>query len=529
MFLGFDMIQYLQKPAWLSEMLGEYLTQFFLLRGGGAFITTASLLFLWSGFNMAFRRMKLHSPHCIACLPVATEWILSTHLEYPLSMTIGAIVSVWMFWLVSYIRNKYISCFLFTVFAAALYVSSGGHMLLFVLLYAYFRISIDRKPFPSLVPVSIAMLIPLLSGRYFLLTLPQSYFYPIIEGYMLKVPFLYLITEIAVFTALMLGRSKHKQYLLNALTLCCTLIGLYFSTNPQEEHELGLMCEAYYGHWDKLEKMTKRQKYKSYLSAYYGNLSQARKGKLPDTLLERYQPGSYGLLMEVKGNVPYLNIMASPDALILYGDLEQAQRAAMLGMVFTPKQRSSRMVRRLAEINMQNGDKAASEKFLHLLSKTLFHREWAKRQMYALENGIPVRADHCIANNDVLFPPNDMRSSITNLLESCPDNKMAVDYLLCYDLLCKELEHFKVDYDTYYFPIFGKAPSVLYQEALLMIISESPDFDNEQLAHYHILHSEYQKMKQYAWAFHQNKENVQWMYRHFGNTYWFYHFYARLT
>lgn len=528
LFPGFDMVQYLQKPAWLSEMSGDYLTQFFLLRGGGAFIVAVSLFLLWGGLSIAFGRMRLYSAHSIACLPVAAEWILSTHLEYPLSMTIGAIFSVWMFLLISYIRNKYVSWFLFIALATVLYVLSGGHMLLFALLYTYFRFNTDGKVFPSSVLICIAMSIPLLVGKYFLLTPAQAYFYPIVEGYMLKTPFFYLTTEVAVCMALALGKSKYKPYMLNILILGCTFVGLCFRINLQEEHELGLMCEAYYGHWDKLEKMARQQKYNSYLTAYYGNLSQARRGKLPDTLLERYQPASYGLLMETKGNVSYLNIMAGPDALILYGDLEQAQRAAMLGMVFTPKQRSSRMVRRLVEINIQNGDKDTAKKFLHLLSKTLFHQKWAERQLYALENNIPVRADYCIASNDVLFSPNDMRSSITNLLKSCHDNKTAIDYLLCYDLLCKELEHFKVDYDAYYFPIFGKAPSVLYQEALLMIISDCPEFGSEQLAHYHILHSEYRKMQLYVSAFHQNKDNVEWMQRKFGNTYWFYHFYSRL-
>lgn len=36
------------------------------------------------------------------------------------------------------------------------------------------------------------------------------------------------------------------------------------------------------------------------------------------------------------------------------------------------------------------------------------------------------------------------------LAESNPNNKIAIDYMLCSDLLLKDMETFKRDYDTYY-------------------------------------------------------------------------------
>ncbi|WP_291530480.1 DUF6057 family protein [Bacteroides sp. UBA939] len=523
LFTGFDIAQYLQKPAWISEMFGDYLTQFFLLRGGGGLIIACVLFLLWAGFYSSFRKMKLHNAGCIAWLPVAAEWVLSCYLEYPLSMVIGAVVSVWTFRILSEIRNQIVFRFCCIVFAIILYISVGVHFLLFILLSVIYDFKRNKSWLFPLLLLVLSFLTMYIAGHFFYLTTKQACFYPIIEGYLLSKPFVYLITEATLLIAIFLGQIEIKQCVLYILTVCGLVSGICVTSNWKEEYDLGFMCEAYYGRWDKVLEMSRQQKYKSYLSAYYANLVNARRGQLPDSLLYRYQPAHYGLLIEVKETVPYSYVMASIDALMLCGDLEHAQHSAMLGMVFTPHQRSSRMVRRMAEISMLNRDKQAAEKFLYLLSKTTFHRRWSIRQQQLMANGHPATiADSlCIADNDVLFSPNDIRTSITNLLKTCPGNKNAVDYLLCYHLLRKDLKSFKIDYDAYYFPFFGNNPPAVYQEALLMCI-------NEGVLYYHIPQSKNEEKEEYLAFFENNKENVEAMRENFGSTYWFYHFYARL-
>ncbi len=49
----------------------------------------------------------------------------------------------------------------------------------------------------------------------------------------------------------------------------------------------------------------------------------------------------------------------------------------MLGMIFFPNHRSSRLTKRLAEIHIAIGDAPAAEKHWPV-KKTLFYRKWAR-------------------------------------------------------------------------------------------------------------------------------------------------------
>jgi hypothetical protein len=52
------------------------------------------------------------------------------------------------------------------------------------------------------------------------------------------------------------------------------------------------------------------------------------------------------------------------------------------------------------------------------------------------------------------------------LLDSNPDNTVALDYILCSNLLLKDVHNFKRDYDRYCTDLGRKLNNTLYQEAL---------------------------------------------------------------
>ena len=60
---------------------------------------------------------------------------------------------------------------------------------------------------------------------------------------------------------------------------------------------------------------------------------------------------------------------------------------------------------------------------------------------------------------------------LQELLESNPENHIALDYLLCSDLLLKDMETFKHDYDTYYLKQQTPHYEKLYQEALMIYLA----------------------------------------------------------
>ena len=58
-----------------------------------------------------------------------------------------------------------------------------------------------------------------------------------------------------------------------------------------------------------------------------------------------------------------------------------AEHCAMLSMIFSPRNSGSRMIKRLAEINLVNGDDEAALKYLRILDKTLLHKSWAEKRI----------------------------------------------------------------------------------------------------------------------------------------------------
>jgi hypothetical protein len=531
LFTGYR-LPYLQKPAFLGEWLGDYLTQFFLLTGAGPAILTAVLALLWFGLRLAFQRTGIkQNAGLLALLPIAIEAVLSCHLEYPLSMVIGATIAVWVFVALTYLKNKTVFFLTACVLTVSLYLLAGAHFLLFALLVLSEEIRSKNWIFSATISI-IAIATPLTAGYFYYLTYSQSYFYPIIERYLLKQPYLFLLTETTLLSAFVLDHYKIKKVFSYGIALIVIVGGMYEISDFKEEYNLGLSSEAYFGHWNKVKALSQNKKYNTYFSAYYGNLANAREGKLADELLKQYQPADLGLFFEIRENASYINLMVSPDVLMECGDMAQAQHSAMLAMLFTPHQRSSRMIRKLATIAITNGEYPTAKKYLTLLSKTTLHRRWANENLQFIVNNTNFDFSGkrvFLSQHDTLFSSNDWRTPLVNLLESNPQNKTAADYLLCHHLLRKDLELFKADYDAYFYPTFGYSPAKLYQEALLICIdgNDEQQYDAE-VRKYCIDAEVWSKSHEFLSLVENARHNERKISSTFAATYWFYYLYAQL-
>ena len=284
----------------------------------------------------------------------------------------------------------------------------------------------------------------------------------------------------------------------------------------EREYDYRIHFKADAGRWDTVEKMGRRNPYESLVTAYYYNLSQARAGRLPDGLLKAYQPTWHGLFIPVKPGVEDFKLMASTDALYLAGDYAQAQHSAMLGMTFSPRQRSAAMIRQLADIAFANGDYDTARRYLTMLSKTALYRKWALEGLQLLDT----EADRLTVKNDchdILVQHNDYRTALANIAATASDAKTATDYLLCLDLLDKDLAHFRQDYDALYKGRYDAVGvPVLYQEALLMTFDENTS-PAAQLTEYGIVRATLDNCAEFL------KGNE----KPFRTSYWFYHKYAQ--
>ncbi|MDE6341253.1 MAG: hypothetical protein K2K93_02955 [Muribaculaceae bacterium] len=210
------------------------------------------------------------------------------------------------------------------------------------------------------------------------------------------------------------------------------------------------------------------------VTAFYYYLSSAVRDSLPDNLM-KYPVKNLGTLTSIGDETPLMVINMMNDLYFELGDMTYAERAAMMRNVFSPRNRNVRMMRRLAEINLVSGDTAAAMKYLRILDRTHFYSGWSRdhrpgSMSGAAEEEILRRRDLSNSKDNIRLGDN-CRNILLELLESNPRNTVALDYLLCTDLLLKDMDTFKMDYDTYCMEKGAPRYKDLYQQALMIYLA----------------------------------------------------------
>ena len=130
--------------------------------------------------------------------------------------------------------------------------------------------------------------------------------------------------------------------------------------------------------------------------------------------------------------------------------MNTAQRFAFESMECLPDYRKSvRVVKRLAETNLINGQYGVAAKYINLLKKTVFYRKWAQRteQLIGHEQLINEHPQYGWLRkvrlpDDFLFSEKETDKICGQLFLHNPQNKMAVQYLLMQPLLDRDIERF---------------------------------------------------------------------------------------
>lgn len=249
------------------------------------------------------------------------------------------------------------------------------------------------------------------------------------------------------------GKPYHKDY------------GKLFG-KPDFEYEklIAMDVEASRENWDKVLDIS--QSHLMYNEAcYLHNLAAAMKGQLSARLFSHPQNYADGLFLMVNQVTPFSNGMAG-ELWYHLGNMTLADQSAMVSIQFSPKHTGSRYVKRLAMINLISEEYGSAEKYLKMLDRTLFYHNWAAK-MTPDNQDESTRASLAgmrrnLVKDDVISGSNSYRLLLKGLLEANPENSMAREYLLCYDLLTCDLNSFM----SHYVP--GKDSSDIYQEAAVI-------------------------------------------------------------
>ena len=262
---------------------------------------------------------------------------------------------------------------------------------------------------------------------------------------------------------------------------------------------IGLDTEVARENWDRVLKLSQKDLYMTEASYCY-NLANAMKGHLGAGLLKHSQNGVNSLFIRVSTDKsPFSNGLAG-EVWYQLGDMTIAEQSAIIALQASPKHTGARYIKRLAQTSLISGNAASARKYLSLLSRTLFYGKWAKEMLREPLQG------RKLAQEDFVHYSTRPRPVLLGLLEADPSNTAAREYLLCYDLMNLDLEHFMEDFPK------GAFATSIYEEAILIQFSLEDRLEEKDLLPYGIDSGALDRMTR----FFSNPERYR-------NTYWFYY------
>ena len=225
--------------------------------------------------------------------------------------------------------------------------------------------------------------------------------------------------------------------------------------------------------WGKIIEKAERQQPTRPFDVSCVNLALAMQGQLSDRLFDFFQNGAEGLFPSFQRD------MTSPlppcETFYWLGMVNDAERYAFEAQEAIPNHRKSgRLTRRIIECNIINGHHEVAMKYLRMLERTVFYRKWAKEQKAIIKAG-KVNEDPVYGRlrsfrqkkQDFLFSDTEMDQMLGLLFVQNYDNRMAFEYLMCYELLQRDLERFNAYYPLGKYAKFNRIPTA-YQQALVM-------------------------------------------------------------
>lgn len=278
------------------------------------------------------------------------------------------------------------------------------------------------------------------------------------------------------------------------------------------EKIIALDVEASRGHWDKVADLSKTD-YRVKEASYYYNLAEAVRGTLGSTMLNHSQDYANGLFLWVSDQVSQFTNGMAGEVWYNLGDMTLAEQSAIVALQASPKHTGARYLVRLAQITLITGEYGASQKYLNMLAKTLNYRKWALRMMPGNHDGKTEKwlaeARAKLPEKDIIYGRNEFRPILKGLLDANPDNMLAREYLLCYDLMYFDLEAFMSDYRE--LMITGKH----FEEAICIYLSMKNELSESAASQYGVSRQTLGRLQQFS----RNPDMQK-------NSYWYYYMQA---
>ncbi|HOW10400.1 MAG TPA: DUF6057 family protein [Bacteroidales bacterium] len=537
-------------PGGLAGYLGEFFTQFYYISLIGPLVI-ALLLF---ALMMTLRRisMAVSSERIflnLSCIPAIIAGMMLCNEFYPLSVVTGFLVATtaaMLFVRIKRNRERFITGI---VLIPVVYWLAGGSFLSLLFIMLVFELLKGRSACKSRPESSkgyagrwkmvsyllVAAALPLMvHGLY----LPEAGLSAVFGRFYYNVPGMITASIVILFflpSVLMLisgiFRIKEK-HAVKAMTVEILFIilfcyaGFRSYSNFEAEETMTYDYLVREGRWEDVLIYSEKHPPGNYLSLSMLNLSLSKTGQMGNNLFRYDQHGINGLFLSF--NKEYVAPLLGNEIFYNLGLINASQQYAFESMETIPDMgKSARVLKRLAETNLINGQYEVSEKYLHILELTFFYRKWAKTTLTYLydEEKINNNAEwgekrRFLVIDDYFFHVQDIEAALNRMIREHPDNKPAFEYLMAFYLITKDLRHFSELIPAMEKMQYKRIPSS-YQEAITFILA-SGNKDPITASPPYISQDTKQNLKAYADIYNNYPDAGQRLRQRFSATYWYY-------
>ena len=498
MFL-FDTGYFLERivlPGGLADYISEFLVQFYYMPVLGGTIIALLLMSIQAiswGLMKQYGMKAVFPGYLLSFVPSIVLWCAMGDQNLLLSFVVALSGALLIGWIHNRFHNRLVKVVFELVSTALVYWFLGPVVFLYAALMIGDTLMKGKQNGHILSSLGYSACLLILTVAWVLLT-TQSLQYPLYRifsglnyyrypGTVSPLPLGVMIwTVVVVFFGMVpdghawikkLQQSKVVMALAYVLVIVASWFGIKASFDEMTYDLIDYDFLVRTEQWDKIIEKAEKKPATTPLSVSCVNLALSQKGQLADRLFEFYQNGGEGLFPTFTRDM--ISPVSTAEIFFRLGMVNDAERYMFEAQEAIPNYRkSARLTRRIIECEIINGNYKVAAKLLRRLQKTLFYRNWANQTMALLGNEKAINRHPVYGKlrkyrekkQDFLFSDQEMDQMLGLLFLNDNHNKMAYEYLMCYELLQRDMEKFMQYYPLGRFVGYDHIPRT-FQEILI--------------------------------------------------------------
>ena len=498
MFL-FDIGYFLERivlPGGLADYISEFLVQFYYMPVLGGTIIALLLMSIQAiswGLMKQYGMKAVFPGYLLSFVPSIVLWCAMGDQNLLLSFVVALSGALLMGWIHNRFHNRLVKVVFELVSTALVYWFLGPVVFLYAALMIGDTLMKGKQNGHILSSLGYSACLLILTVAWILLT-TQSLQYPLYRifsglnyyrypGTVSPLPLGVMIwTVVVVFFGMVpdghawikkLQQSKVVIALAYVLMIVASWFGIKASFDEMTYELIDYDFLVRTEQWDKIIEKAEKKPATTPLSVSCVNLALSQKGMLADRLFEFYQNGGEGLFPTFTRDM--ISPVSTAEIFFRLGMVNDAERYVFEAEEAIPNYRkSARLTRRIIECEIINGNFKVAAKLLRRLQKTLFYSNWANQMMALLGNEKAINRHPIYGKlrkyrekkQDFLFSDREMDQMLGLLFLNDNHNRMAYEYLMCYELLQRDLEKFVQYYPLGRFVGYDHIPRS-FQEILI--------------------------------------------------------------